>query len=217
MASTEKGYRLGVDVGGTFTDICVITPEGKTVRAKVPTNVTDQSIAVKEGVDQVRKLLKESHGWDGKFDYVHHGTTTATNAILEGKGVKTGLIVTSGHKDVLSMRRSQIPGGLGAWMNWQQPTPIVPLERTVEAPERVSIQGEVVRPLDTEAFRASLQDLKHQKPEAIAVSLLNSFANNAHEEAIREIINQEFGPEVEVVTSTEILPEIQEVSKVPSS
>lgn len=169
-------------------------------------------MAVKEGVDQVRKLLKEQYGWDGKFEYIHHGTTTATNAILEGKGAKTGLIVTSGHKDILSFRRSQIPGGLGAWINWEQPKPIVPLERTVEAPERISIQGEVVRPLDEEEFRKSLQDLKRQKPEAISVSLLNSFANNAHEEGIRKILNEEFGPDVEVVTSTEILPEIQEVS-----
>ncbi|KAL1385273.1 Hydantoinase/oxoprolinase-domain-containing protein [Phyllosticta capitalensis] len=213
MLSTSRGYRLGVDVGGTFTDVCVITPEGKTVRAKVPTNIVDQSVAVKEGVDQVRKLLKEQYGWDGKFEYIHHGTTTATNAILEGKGAKTGLIVTSGHKDILSFRRSQIPGGLGAWINWEQPKPIVPLERTVEAPERISIQGEVVRPLDEEEFRKSLQDLKRQKPEAISVSLLNSFANNAHEEGIRKILNEEFGPDVEVVTSTEILPEIQEYER----
>jgi 5-oxoprolinase (ATP-hydrolysing) len=159
----------------------------------------------------VRQILKAEHGWDGKFDYIHHGTTTATNAILEGKGVKTGLVVTQGHKDILSFRRSQIPGGLGAWINFMQPEPIVPLERTVEAPERVSIQGEVVKELDREKFRKSLVDLKSQKPQAISVSLLNSFANNVHEEAIRDILNEEFGPEVEVVTSTEILPEIQEV------
>lgn len=114
------------------------------------------------------------------------------------------------------MRRSQIPGGLGAWINWQQPTPIVPLERTVEAPERVSIQGDIVRPLDREAFRASLKELKREKPEAISVSLLNSFANNAHEEGIREVLKEEFGPDVEVVTSAEILPEIQEVNQVLS-
>ncbi|KAK8153194.1 Hydantoinase/oxoprolinase-domain-containing protein [Phyllosticta citrichinensis] len=213
MSSSSRGYRLGVDVGGTFTDVCVITPEGKSVRAKVPTNIVDQSVAVKEGVDQVRRLLREQYGWDGKFEYIHHGTTTATNAILEGKGAKTGLIVTSGQKDILSFRRSQIPGGLGAWINWQQPAPVVPLERTVEAPERISIQGEVVRPLDEEVFRKSLQDLKRQKPEAISVSLLNSFANNAHEEEIRKILEDEFGPEVEVFTSTEILPEIQEYER----
>ncbi|KAF4535029.1 Hydantoinase/oxoprolinase [Lasiodiplodia theobromae] len=213
MASTERGYRLGVDIGGTFTDICVITPEGRTVSAKVPTNVSDQSIAVKEGVNQVRKLLKETYSWDGKFDYIHHGTTIATNAILEGKGAKTGLVVTAGHRSILSTRRSQIPGGLGAWINWQPPTPLVPLERTVEAPERVSIQGEIVRQLDEETFRESLQDLKRQKPEAICVSLLNSFANNVHEESIRKIIAEEFPSNVEVVTSTEVLPEIQEASE----
>ncbi|EOO02652.1 putative hydantoin utilization protein a protein [Phaeoacremonium minimum UCRPA7] len=212
MAET-KGYRLGVDVGGTFTDICVITPEGRTVRAKVPTNVTDQSIAVKEGVDEVRKILKDNYGWDGLFEYIHHGTTTATNAILEGKGAKTGLVVTAGHKDVLAFRRSQIPGGLGAWINWQQPTPIVPLERTVEAPERISIQGEVVRPLDQESFRESLKDLKRQKPDAVSVSLINSFANPIHEEEVRRVLKEEFGPDVEVVTSTEILPEIQEYER----
>ncbi|KKY18665.1 putative hydantoin utilization protein a [Diplodia seriata] len=203
MNSTERGYRLGVDIGGTFTDICVITPDGKTVSAKVPTNVSDQSIAVKEGVDQVKELLKDKYGWVGKFDYIHHGTTVATNAILEGKGAKTGLIVTSGHRSVLSTRRSQIPGGLGSWINWHPPTPLVPLERTVEAPERISIRGEIVHELDHDALRANLQDLKRQKPEAVAVSLLNSFANHEHEETIRKIVNEEFGPEVEVVTSTE--------------
>ncbi|KAK7509907.1 Hydantoinase/oxoprolinase-domain-containing protein [Phyllosticta citriasiana] len=201
MSSSSRGYRLGVDVGGN------------TVRAKVPTNIVDQSVAVKEGVDQVRALLKEQYVWDGKFEYIHHGTTTATNAILEGEGAKTGLIVTSGHKDILSFRRSQIPGGLGAWINWQQPAPVVPLEITVEAPERISIQGEVVRPLNEKEFRKSLQDLKRQKPEAISVSLINSFANNAHEEGIRKILEDEFGPEVAVVTSTEILPEIQEYER----
>ncbi|KAL0262424.1 hypothetical protein SLS55_003870 [Diplodia seriata] len=200
------------DIGGTFTDICVITPDGKTVSAKVPTNVSDQSIAVKEGVDQVKELLKDKYGWVGKFDYIHHGTTVATNAILEGKGAKTGLIVTSGHRSVLSTRRSQIPGGLGSWINWHPPTPLVPLERTVEAPERISIRGEIVHELDHDALRANLQDLKRQKPEAVAVSLLNSFANHEHEETIRKIVNEEFGPEVEVVTSTEVLPEIQEAS-----
>ena len=179
----------------------------------MPTNVTDQSIAVKEGVDEVRKILKDNYGWDGLFEYIHHGTTTATNAILEGKGAKTGLVVTAGHKDVLAFRRSQIPGGLGAWINWQQPTPIVPLERTVEAPERISIQGEVVRPLDQESFRESLKDLKRQKPDAVSVSLINSFANPIHEEEVRRVLKEEFGPDVEVVTSTEILPEIQEVSR----
>ncbi|RAR14033.1 hydantoinase oxoprolinase protein [Stemphylium lycopersici] len=207
------GYRLGVDVGGTFTDVCVITPNGEAVRTKVPTNTHDQSIGVHEGVQQARRILKEKYSWEGKFEYIHHGTTTGTNAVLEGKGAKCGLIVTKGHKDILAVRRSQIPGGLGAWMNWEQPSPLVPLERTVEVKERVKIDGSVFHELDEEQFRKDLQDLKRQNPEAIAVSLLNSFANNAHEERIKSILSDEFGPQVEIVTSTDVLPEIQEYER----
>ncbi|PVH98509.1 hypothetical protein DM02DRAFT_719320 [Periconia macrospinosa] len=195
------GYRLGVDVGGY------------SVRAKVPTNTSDQSIGVREGVEKARAILREKFGWNGKFDYIHHGTTTGTNAILEGKGAKAGLIVTAGHRNVLTMRRSQIPGGLGAWINFVQPEPIVPLERTVEAVERITIEGEVFKELDEKKFREGLQDLKSQKPEAISVSLLNSFSNAAHENQIRDILHDEFGPDIEVVTSTDILPEIQEYER----
>ncbi|CAI6337841.1 unnamed protein product [Periconia digitata] len=207
------GYRLGVDVGGTFTDICVITPDGQSVRVKVPTNTSDQSIGVREGVDKARTILNEKYGWNGKFDYIHHGTTTGTNAILEGKGAKAGLIVTAGHRNVLTMRRSQIPGGLGAWINYVEPEPIVPLERTVEAVERITIGGDVFKALDEKKFRESVQDLKSQKPEAISVSLLNSFSNSVHETQIRDILHDEFGPDVEVVTSTDVLPEIQEYER----
>jgi len=113
----------------------------------------------------------------------------------------------------LTETRSQIDGGLGAWINFDPPQPIVPLERTVEASERVSITGEVVRALDKDAFRASLADLKRQKPEAISVSLLNSFSNDVHKKAIRDILIEEFGPEVEIVTSCDVLPEIQEYER----
>lgn len=168
---------------------------------------------MQEGVEKARKILKEEYNWEGKFEYIHHGTTTGTNAILEGKGAKAGLIVTAGHKDILTVRRSQIPGGLGAWINFVQPQPIVPLERTVEATERVTIGGEVFKELNEKAFRESLTDLKRQEPEAISVSLLNSFSNNVHENNIREILYDEFGPDVEVVTSTDVLPEIQEYER----
>jgi 5-oxoprolinase (ATP-hydrolysing) len=132
---------------------------------------------------------------------------------LEGKGAKAALITTAGFKDVLTVRRSQIPGGLGAWINFEQPLPIVPLERTVEAVERVMITGEVFRPLNEKDFRNSLEDLKRQQPEAIAVSLLNSFSNNVHELAIRDILREEFGPDIEIVTSCDVLPEIQEYER----
>ena len=122
--------------GGTFTDVYVFTPHGQTVRAKVPTTIPDQSIGIKNGITKARIILKEQFGWSGTFQFIHHGTTTATNAVLEGKGARTALVVTAGHKDILALRRSQIPGGLGAWLNWSPPEPIVPLERVVQSERR---------------------------------------------------------------------------------
>ncbi|KAL6707020.1 hypothetical protein ACN47E_004970 [Coniothyrium glycines] len=209
----QGGYRLGVDVGGTFTDVCVITPHGEIVRAKVPTNTSDQSKGVYDGVLEVRKILKEQHDWDGKFAYIHHGTTVGTNAVLEGKGAKCGLIVTKGHKDVLTVRRSHIPGGLGAWINYTQPDPLVPLERTIEANERIKIDGEVFRELDEAGLRHALLDLKRQQPQAVAVSLINSFSNRSHEDRVKEILVDELGSHVEIVMSTDVLPEIQEFER----
>ena len=166
----------------------------------------DQSIGVKDGIAKVRKILESEHGFSGKFSYLHHGTTIATNAVLEGKGAVTGLVVTEGHKDILSLRRSQIPGGLGAWIGYKAPEPVVPLERTVVCPERIAITGEVFKPLDKESFRKNLAELKRQKPEAISVSLLNSFVNDTHEKQVCDILAQEFGPSVEIVRSSDVLP-----------
>ena len=183
----------------------MITKDGQIVRAKVPTTPHDQSVGIKQGIAKVRELLR-GDGFNGTFDYVHHGTTIATNAVLESKGARTGLIVTQGHKDVLALRRSHIPGGLGAWINYRAPEPIVPLERTVICPERISISGEVVRALDEEVFLENLQDLKRQNVEAVSIALLNSFSNDTHERRVREIIEKEFGPNVEIVLSSEVLP-----------
>jgi 5-oxoprolinase (ATP-hydrolysing) len=191
---------------GTFTDICVISKDGEIFRAKVPSTPRDQSIGVKNGLAKVRQLLKENAVFEGHFDYVHHGTTVATNAVLEGKGARTGLIVTDGHKDILALRRSHIPGGLGAWINYQAPEPIVPQERTVVCPERISISGEVIKELDQDTFRQNLVDLKRQNVESISVSLLNSFSNDIHERKVCQILEEEFGTDVEIVRSSDVLP-----------
>ncbi|KAH8675959.1 hydantoin utilization protein-like protein A [Xylariales sp. PMI_506] len=206
-------YRLGVDVGGTFTDVCVITPEGETVRAKIPSTPQDQSIGVKDGINKVRKLLKEKYNWDGEFSFIHHGTTVATNAILENKGVKAGLILTSGFKEILANRRCQIPGGLGGWMSFIPPEPVVPLERTVQCVGRIAPSGEVMIPFDEAALRKDLADLKRQKPEAITISLLNSYVNDEHERAVERVVREEFGPDVEIICSSDVLPEAGEYER----
>ncbi|PGH12219.1 hypothetical protein AJ79_04399 [Helicocarpus griseus UAMH5409] len=208
------GYRLGVDVGGTFTDVCVFTPAGETVRAKVPSTVHDQSVGVKDGIVKVREILKNKYGWEGKFEFIHHGTTTATNAVLEGKGAQnSGLVVTTGHKDILALRRSHIPGALGAWINFLPPDPVVPLERTIQCSERVSATGELIEEIDEQALRSDLAELKRQSPESVTISLINSYVNRVNENAAREIVRQELGPDVEIVCSTDVLPETGEYER----
>lgn len=176
------------------------------MRTKVASTASDQSDGVRQGIKKIRRILQDKYGFDGHFDYIHHGTTIATNAVLEGKGARTGLIVTEGHKDVLALRRSQIPGSLGAWINYIAPEPIAPLERTVTCPERISINGEIVKPLDEIGFRKNLIDLKRQNVKSIAVSFLNSFINDIHEIHACKILEDEFGSQVELVRSADILP-----------
>jgi 5-oxoprolinase (ATP-hydrolysing) len=209
----DKGYQLGVDVGGTFTDVYVFTPHGETVRAKVPTTTPDQSIGIQNGISKAREILKSKFDWSGPFQFIHHGTTTATNAVLEGKGARTALVVTAGHKDILALRRSQIPGGLGAWLHWTPPEPIVPLERVVQCKERMSVQGETVLAVDIEDLRMSLRELALQKPEAVAVSLLNSHSNGAHERIVKETVREELGPDIAIICSADVLREVGEYER----
>lgn len=208
-----EDYQLGVDVGGTFTDVCVFTPHGQTVRAKVPTTQKDQSIGIKDGINKARAILKQKFGFDGSLEFIHHGTTTATNAILEGKGARTGLVVTQGHKDILAIRRSQIPGHLGAWLMYNPPEPVVPLQATVQCKERMSVHGESVEAVDLDQLRKDLADLKRQKPEAIAVSLLNSYTNGQHEKDVAKVLREEFGPDVDIVCSSDVLKEAGEYER----
>ncbi|KAB8225776.1 Hydantoinase/oxoprolinase-domain-containing protein [Aspergillus novoparasiticus] len=212
--ATEYGeYRLGADVGGTFTDICAFTPDGQIARAKVPTTVEDQSIGIKNGIQKVRQQLKERYSWDGKFQFIHHGTTTATNAVLEGKGARTGLIVTAGHKDILAVRRSQIPGGLGAWLHYTPPEPIVPLERVLQCQERMSVNGESVIAVNKDALRAELKAWRKDRPEAVAVSLLNSHCNSEHELLVADIVREELGSDIPIICSGDVLREVGEYER----
>jgi 5-oxoprolinase (ATP-hydrolysing) len=204
-------YRIGVDVGGTFTDAFVLSPYGKTYRAKVPSTPHDQSIGVKDSIDKVRKAVEAEERFTGKFGTLHHGSTVATNALLEGKGVPAALIVTEGHKDVLVARRSQIPGGLASWINWVPAPPVIPLERTLQCKERIGVDGEVVSPVDEETLREELLTVKG-KVMAVTISLLNSWVSGEHEKQVAAIV-REVLPDVEVSLSHEVLPELGEYER----
>ena len=207
-------YRLGVDVGGTFTDLLLIDEKsGGTHRAKTPSTPSDQSVGVLAGVE---KICAAAGITPGDISHVMHGTTVATNAVLEGKGAKVGLVVTDGYKQVLQVARSFVPGGLAAWIIWPKPEPLAPLECTVEALERIDARGTVLRELDEEDLRRKLTVLRDAGVDAVTVAFVNSFTNDAHEKRAAEIV-AEVMPDVPISLSSVILPEIREYERTLTS
>lgn len=203
-------YRLGVDVGGTFTDVLLVDEDsGATWRAKTASTPSDQSVGVLNGID---KVCAEAGIDRAEVAHVLHGTTVATNAILEGKGATVGLITTEGFRQVLQIARSFVPGGLAGWIIWPKPEPLAALENTVEVPERIGSDGTVVRELDEPAARAALRKLRDNGVEALAVSLINAFANDAHERRLAELAAEEL-PGVQVSLSSVVLPELREYER----
>lgn len=203
-------YRLGVDVGGTFTDLLLVNEStGGTWSAKVPSTPADQSIGVLNGIARVCERAGIA---SRQIDHVMHGTTVATNTVLTGTGARCGLVTTVGYRQVLQIARSFVPGGLGGWVIYNKSLPLAPLSCTVEAHERVSAKGEIVHPLDETRLRASLRELRKKNIEALTVSLINSFANDRHEKRIAQIAAEEL-PGIPVSLSSEVVPEMQEYER----
>ncbi len=203
-------YRLGVDVGGTFTDLLLVDEQsGNTYTAKVPSTPEDSSLAVLSGIARVT----ESAGVSPEvITHVMHGTTVATNTILTMTGAVVGLVTTRGYRQVLQIARSFVPGGLGGWVIYNKSAPLAPLALTVEADERVSARGEIVAALDEKSLRAKLRQLTDKGIEALTVSLINAFANDVHERRIREIAAEEM-PDIPISLSSEVVPEMQEYER----
>jgi N-methylhydantoinase A len=203
-------YRLGVDVGGTFTDLLLVREQdGRTFTAKVPSTPNDSSIGVLNGIARV---CEKAGIEPQKIDHVMHGTTVATNTILTGSGARVGLVTTKGYRQVLQIARSFVPGGLGGWVIYNKTAPLAPLALTIEAPERIGARGDVVEPLDEQAITRELERLRGLRIEALTVSLVNAFANDAHERRIAEIA-AEVMPDVAVSLSSQVVPEMQEYER----
>ncbi len=201
-------YRLGVDVGGTFTDVLLVEEStGATWRAKTASTPSDQAVGVLNGIARV---CDEAGIALADVAQVLHGTTVATNAILEGKGATVGLVTTKGFRQVLQIARSYVPGGLAGWIIWPKPEPLAALENTVEVDERIASDGTVIRPLDEADVRAQLGKLTGV--QALAVSLINSFADPAHEQRIAAIA-AEVLPGVPLSLSSDVLPELREYER----
>lgn len=203
-------YRLGVDVGGTFTDLLLVNEKnGQSWSAKVPSTPADQSIGVLNGLARVCERAGIS---PEEIDHVMHGTTIATNTVLTGTGARCGLVTTRGYRQVLQIARSFVPGGLGGWVIYNKSLPIAPLACTIEAEERVGARGEVVRPLDEVHLRGELRRLRAKNIEALTVSLINAYANDRHEKRIKELAAEEM-PGIPVSISSEVVPEMQEYER----
>jgi N-methylhydantoinase A len=204
------GYRLGVDVGGTFTDLLLFDEgTGAFWRHKTPSTPHDSSEGILTGVT----AICETAGVDSKdIETFLHGTTVATNAMLEGKGARVGLITTQGYRHILQIARSYVPGGLAAWIVWPKPKPLAALEDTVTVGGRMHSSGRELRPLDEASVKSALEKLKKRGVEAITVSLVNAYVNGDHEKRIGEMA-QEVLPDVPVSLGHEVLPEMQEYER----
>ncbi len=203
-------YRLGVDVGGTFTDVLLLNEQnGEIHTAKVSSTPSDSSIGVLAGIE---KVCANANVALSEITHVMHGTTVATNTVLTGTGAKVGLVTTEGYKQVLQIARSFVPGGLGGWVIYQKSEPMAPLELTIEAQERVGADGTIVKQLDEASLRESLAALSSQNIEALTVCLINSFTNPLHEERVREIAT-ELLPQIPVSLSSDVIPEMQEYER----
>jgi N-methylhydantoinase A len=200
-------FRVGVDIGGTFTDIVFLASTGERFTRKVPSTVDDYSRAITEGIAQV--LDERSSQGDSVIELLH-GTTVASNAILEMKGARTGLITTKGFRDVLEIRTLRMPRLYD--ISWTKPPPLVERYLRLEVDERINSKGEVERPLDEQAVEAVVQKLLDEKVEAIAVCLLHSYMNPEHEVLIKRVVSR-MAPHMTLCISADVLPEIKEYER----
>lgn len=204
-------YRIGIDVGGTFTDVVAIAADGRTTVAKAPTTTDDQSRGVLDGLrDLAGRLGLELPGLLGQCSQIVHGTTVATNALLERKGARVGLLTTDGHRDILDMHEGLKPDRYNLRM--APPEPLVPRHLRLGVPERVAHDGSVLHPLDEAAVVRCLDQLRAEQVQAVAVAYLHAYRNPAHERRTAELVAQHL-PGVYCSTSSEVLPQIKEYER----
>jgi N-methylhydantoinase A len=200
-------FRVGVDIGGAFTDIVFLGDDGSHFIKKVSSTVDDYAKAIAEGLAE---LMFERNVRGGDIVELLHDTTVASNAILELKGVRTGLITTKGFRDVLEIRTLRMPRLYD--ISWTKPPPLAERHLRREVDERVNWKGEIERPLHEDDVERVVQQLLDAKVKAIAVCLLHSYANPTHEKQITAIIEC-IAPHLTLCISADVLPEIKEYER----
>ncbi len=211
MSTLATGYRIGIDVGGTFTDLVLVRPDRSLSLDKTSTTPEDQSIGVINGLERLARhegislpaLLRATAR-------IVHGTTTADNTIIQMNGACTALITSDGHRDEIELRRGFKESIWDPAL--PPPPPIAPRRQRYGVPERLDFEGRVLVPLDEDALRRALQRIRKQKVESLAVVLLFSFVDATHERRVREIAAEEL-PGVDISLSHEILPKAPEFER----
>ena len=201
-------YRLGIDIGGTFTDANLMDEEtGEVFTAKVSSTPKDPAAGFSEAA---QRILREHGVAPGDVSYVMHATTVATNAIIEGKVARTGFITTDGFRDMLEIARQIRPSLYD--LRFEKPRPLVPRHLCFGIPERLGAQGVVLAPLDEDAVRRTGEELRREGVEAVAVCLLHAYANADHERRVGEIL-RDCDPQAVVSLSSEVAPEFREYAR----
>jgi N-methylhydantoinase A len=204
------GLRIAVDTGGTFTDVVAIDEtNGRVVAVKTPSTPSDPSVALLDGV---RKVLAAAGGKYEDVSMLLHGSTVATNALLEHKFGGLGLIVTRGFRHMIEIARQSVPDGYGNSFFWVKPPRLVPLHLVREVPGRMRFDGSELEPLDEAAVLDAARELVDDGVRCIAVCLLHSYANDAHEKRIGALLNEHF-PELFISLSSVVLPEYREYER----
>ena len=199
--SQQAVTRAAADIGGTFTDVAVLTPGGLLATRKLPSTPHNYADAVIAGV---RDLLEELGSPPDALEELLHGCTVATNAILEGKGAPTALLTTQGFRDVLELRRVRVPNLYEPL--YERPPPLVPRQHRFEIDERIGPRGEVLGALDESGVRAAAEHVRTAGIEAVAVCYLHSYANPHHEQRTGEIL-REMLPGAFISLSVDVLPQ----------
>jgi N-methylhydantoinase A len=205
-------YRIGVDIGGTFTDIVLDAGDGTVLTRKVLSTPDDYSRAIGTALED---LFRTERIDAAEVTAVVHGTTIATNAILEGRGARTALITTAGFRDVLELRRIRVPELYN--FDYEKPAPLVSRRLRFEVRERVNAKGAIVRPLDEASVEAALDRVEAAEVEALAIGLLHAYANPAHEHEIARRARERLGRDVFICCSADILPELREYERLSTT
>jgi N-methylhydantoinase A len=208
-------YRIGIDVGGTFTDLVAVDESGEVILAKAASTPSDPSVGVMDGLTRLALALGRDLGvLLRETGRIVHGTTVATNALLEQKGARVGLLTTEGHRDVLEMREGLKEDRYNLRM--PPPEPLAPRARRIGVRERVRADGRVATPIDRRSLERAIAQLKRQRVEAVAVCYLHSYRNPRHEKVTGTALAREL-PEAYVSLSSEVLPRIKEYERVSTT